>query len=269
MHRGQAEELAMSKQEELPEFQRYQIAFSAHLRDPQQNPSPAQVPAERIAVYEEIVFNNLLESVSACFPVTQQVLEADAWKQLVRGFMQQHSAISPIFRDIPQEFLGYLERGNHSDTPAFLYSLCHYEWVELAVASANTSGDLTDINPASDLLAEPLVFEPAMQILHYDYPVHKISKDYQPTETTETHLLVYRGRQDEVKFIELNAMTHRLITLLLQPMTGKEALKKIAEALAYPQLDSLMTFGLGILEDLKSQGIILGTAPRKLKSNRN
>jgi hypothetical protein len=30
-------------------------------------------------------------------------------------------------------------------------------------------------------------------------------------------------------------------------------------------LDSLMTFGLGILEDLKSQGIILGTLARKAK----
>ncbi|PPC94547.1 MAG: DUF2063 domain-containing protein [Methylotenera sp.] len=254
----------MTTQDEVPEFQRYQIAFSAHLRDPQQNPYPAQVPAERIAVYEEIVFNNLFESVSACFPVTQQVLGMSNWKQLVRGFMQQHSANSPIFRDIPKELLGYLEQCSYSkETPAFLYSLCHYEWVELAVASAQTSINLEDINSDGDLLAEPLVFEQAMQILYYDYPVHKISKAYQPTETAETHLLVYRDTEDEVKFIELNAMTHQLITLLLQPMTGKEVLKQIAEALGYPQLDSLMTFGLGILEDLKSRGIILGTLVQK------
>jgi hypothetical protein len=251
-------------QNELPEFQRYQIAFSAYLRDPQQTPPPLQVPAERIAVYEEIVFNNLFESVSACFPVTQQVLGVRNWKQLVRGFMQQHSANSPIFRDIPKEFLGYLVQGNHSkETPAFLYSLCHYEWVELAVASIQSSINLEDINREGDLLAEPLVFEPAMQILHYDYPVHKISKDYQPIETSETYLLVYRDALDEVKFIELNAMTHQLITLLQQPMTGKEALKQIAEALDYPALDSLMAFGLSMLEDLKSQGIILGTTSQK------
>jgi hypothetical protein len=75
--------------------------------------------------------------------------------------------------------------------------------------------------------------------------------------------LVYRDALDEVKFIELNAMTHQLITLLQQPMTGKEALKQIAEALHYPALDSLMAFGLSMLEDLKSQGIILGTTSQK------
>lgn len=254
----------MTQQDALPEFQRYQIAFSAHLRDPQHNPHPAHVSAARIAVYEEIVFNNLFESVSACFPVTQQVLGVEAWKLLVRAFMQQHSANSPIFRDIPQEFLAYLEQGKLAkEIPAFLYSLCHYEWVELAVASAIASFDLADINPAGDLLAEHLMFAPTMQVLRYDYPVHKISKDNQPTAATETHLLVYRDTQDEVKFIELNAMTDQLMTLLLQPMTGKEALKCIAEALAYPQLESLMAFGLDILEDLRSQGIILGTQVRK------
>ncbi len=247
-------------QNELPEFQRYQIAFSAHLRDPQQNPSSLQVPAERMAVYEEIVFNNLFESVSACFPVTQQVLGTDLWKALVRGFMRQHSANSPIFRDIPQEFLHYLEQCHDvEDTPIFLYSLCHYEWVELEVASANTKIDFTSIHLDGDLLAEPLAFTPAMQVLRYDYPVHKISAQYQPADMIETHLLVYRDAQDDVKFIELNDMTYQLVLLLQQPMTGKAALQHIAELLAYPQLDSLLAFGLRILEDLKQQGIILGT----------
>lgn len=250
----------MAPQDELPEFQRYQIAFSAHLRDPQRNPYPANVSAGRIAVYEEIVFNNLFESVSTCFPVTQQVLGLDAWKQLVRAFMQQHSANSPIFRDIPKEFLAYLEQDNHAkETPAFLYSLCHYEWVELAVASANTSVPLGEFNPSGDLLSGQLVFEPTIQILHYDYPVQRISQHYQPTTIIETYLLVYRDTQDEVKFIELNAMTHRLITLLQLPMTGKAALSQIAAELTYPQLDSLMAFGLDLLEDLRNQGIVLGT----------
>lgn len=248
----------MAKQESPLEFQRYQIAFSAHLRDPQHNPAPLHVSAERIAVYEEIVFNNLFESVSTCFPVTQQVLGKELWLQLVRRFMHQHSANSPIFRDIPQEFLNYLQQANHSELPPFLYSLCHYEWIELAVASSRASVNLEDINPDGNLLTEPLMLEPAMQILHYDYPVHKISKDYQLTEIMETHLLVYRNVQDEVKFIELNAMTHQLIILLQQLRTGKEALTQIASALAYPQ-DKLMAFGQDILKDLKSQGIILGT----------
>jgi hypothetical protein len=59
---------------ELPSFQRYQLAFTARLRDPKSQPPLTGVPNERMAVYEEIVFNNLFESVSACFPVASKVL---------------------------------------------------------------------------------------------------------------------------------------------------------------------------------------------------
>ena len=75
--------------EDLPSFQRYQLAFTARLRDPHKQPPIAGVPRERMAVYEEIVFNNLLESVSACFPVAQKVLGKRKWLKLVQAFLRE------------------------------------------------------------------------------------------------------------------------------------------------------------------------------------
>lgn len=242
---------------ELPSFQQYQLAFTQYLRDPKHQPRPKDVSAKRIAIYEEIVFNNLFESVSACFPVARKVLGSRAWLKLTRTFLCNHSASSPLFREIPEEFLAFLS--TQSDLPAYLMSLCHYEWVELAVSSDNTSINFNEVNQVGNLLDDQPVFTPSMRLLNYDYAVQNISSLHKPKQQLNTQLLVYRNVDDAVKFVELNPVTFRLIELLLQNMmTGRHALTQIAEELAHPEPESVIGFGLEILEDLRNQGAILG-----------
>ena len=71
--------------------------------------------------------------------------------------------------------------------------------------------------------------------------------------------MVYRNAQDDVKFIEINAITFKLITLIQQQaMTGEQALVSIASELKHLQPETIIQFGLSILEDLRNQGVILG-----------
>lgn len=245
---------------DLPSFQQYQLAFTQHLRDPKIFARPRGVVAKGIAVYEEIVFNNLFESVSACFPVAQQVLGKRAWLQLTRGFLREHSADSPIFREIPKEFLSYL--ANQENLPSYLFSLCHYEWVELAVSMMGANVQQAKarqdkVESTGDLLQQSIVLNPAMQLLNYDYDVQNISPKYKPTKQIDTYLLVHRNTEDIVKFVELNSVTHRLIALLQEGMAGRQALELISKELG-TELENLIPFGLEILEDFKRQGIILG-----------
>ncbi|OIR06632.1 hypothetical protein GALL_112390 [mine drainage metagenome] len=245
----------------LPSFQRYQQAFCAHLRDPMCKPQPEGVPTERMAVYKEIVFNNLFESVSACFPVAQKVLGKRAWLKLTKTFLREHSASSPLFREIPEEFLEFL--ATQADLPPYLVNLCHYEWVELQVMFMSATVDANDepykIDTTGDLLTRQAVFTPAMQLLSYDYAVQKIAPRHIPKEKCSTHLLVYRNTDDIVKFIELNAVTYKLIELLQQEaMTSEHALTMIASELKHPQPEIIIQFGLEMLEQLRSQGVILG-----------
>jgi hypothetical protein len=245
---------------ELPSFQRYQQAFSAYIRDPANQPRPNDVPVERIAVYEEIVFNNIFEAVSACFPVAQKVMGKTGWLKLVRSFLREHSANSPIFRKIPEEFLNFLATKNN--LAPYITSLCHYEWVELAVGSSEATVDAQTIDAMGDLLEHLPAFVPAVQLLNYDYAVHQISARNKPQEKVSTQLLVYRDAEDAVKFIELNNVTYRLIELLQSgTATGRHALTTIAQELAHPQPQSVIQFGLEILQDLRRQGIILGVYP--------
>jgi len=252
-------------------FQEYQQAFTAYIRDPKNQPRPNNVAVSRIAVYEEIVFTNLFDAISACFPVAQKVLGIRAWLGLVQSFLRNYSANSPLFRQIPEEFLSFLAQTKYSDTivlPDYFFSLCHYEWVELAVSSSNKVLDLSLLDSEisvlnHDILDRKIAFTPSIQLLSYDYAVHIISPRKKPTQAVSTQLLVYRNSLDAVKFIELNSVTFRLLSLLCGDETGealtvRQALINIAEVLVQPEPDLIIAFGLEILEDLRSKEIVLG-----------
>lgn len=246
----------------IPSFQQYQLAFTSHIRDPLNQPGPKNIKAKGMAVYKEIVFNNLFESVSACFPVAQMVIGKRAWHKLIRGFFSEHSSSTPIFRKIPEEFLAYLSKVNVLTPeifPVYLTSLCHYEWVELLVTTMKDEANLLNIDAISDLRLSMPAFTPSVQLLNYEYAVQKISPRYKPKEKVNTQLLVFRDTNFEVKFIELNSITYRLIELLNQDkLNSEQALTLLAKEINHAETESIIQFGLEILEDLRSQGVILG-----------
>ncbi len=243
------------------DFQRYQLEFTAHLRDPKSNKKPAKVNDTRMAIYREIVFNNIFGAVSTCFPVCKNVLGARAWKKLVREFFSNYQATTPLFREIPQQFLEFLksiENLPFYDLPIFFGQLAHYEWVELAVASQPT--ETIKLNKKMDLLKETPVLAPAHMLLEYDYVVHKISKKHQPKTVEKTYLLVFRNAENQVKFIELNTMTFELLRLINENhLPGEQALVRLAAALKHPNSDVFVQFGAEILADLAKQAAIIGS----------
>jgi uncharacterized protein len=234
------------------DFQRYQIAFTAHIRDPKNNPKPPRVRDSRMAIYREIVFNNLVGSVSACFPVCKSISGQRAWQQLVRRFFTEHQATTPLFREIPQQFLHFI--AGLEELPEYYRQLAHYEWVELAVSSMPDNPNVRSAKP--DLLDSTPALAPHM-LLAYDYAVHTISKQHKPTGEVKTYILMFRTTDFQVKFIELNAMTYELLKLLeTRTLTGRQALLEIAKNLNHPEPEMIVQFGQQILEDLQQQGAI-------------
>lgn len=238
----------------------YQTVFTRHIRDPENTNPPEGISQRGMAVYNEIVFNNLESSVSACFPVLKKMLGEPVWLQLVREFFIHQPCKTPIFREIPETFLAYINRV--SGLPPYVQNLAHYEWVELYLAYADVIIDWACIDADNDLLDAPLAFVPAIALLSYDYPVHQISPEIIPQFPLENpvSLLVYRDAEDVVKFIELNQMTAALIEDLQDgQLTPRQALIGIASVMEFDDLDAVVDFGLEVLQDLKSQGAILGT----------
>jgi hypothetical protein len=250
----------MNKPAALPEFQRYQLAFTAHLRDPQVNPRPPGVAARRMKVYNQLLFNNIEGFLLACFPVLRRVLGTRKWAKLVRAFFSTHRSRTPYFRQIPDEFIQFLQNEwtPPEGYPPFLLALAHYEWIELVLSVSNRSSDRA-IDAAGNLMAGVPLLNPVLANLRYDWPVHRIAPR-RKVKPAETWLLVFRDADDRVQFSEINAFTARLLTLLeAGTLNGRAALLQIAEESRHPDPGLILQAGRDLLNDLRARGAILGT----------
>ena len=248
-----------------PEFQQYQQAFCAYTRDPRVAARPPGVNAKRIAIYAELLFNNMESTLSSCFPVCRKVLGVRRWQRLVRQFFAAHRCTTPLFRQIPEEFLRWLGESSPQELSPFLPQLAHYEWVELAVSVSDApmpTGWQTDI----DLLDNIPVLTPALMLLSYDWPVQKISPRFKPSQPLPEALwlLVFRDAADEVRFNEINPVSAQLIRLLQAGVhSGRSALTEIARALGHHDPAAIVAFGGGLLQELRDRGAIVGAIPCK------
>lgn len=250
-----------------PHFSDIQRAFAAHLRDPRVNPPPPGIEERRLAIYRELFYNNVENFLSGFFPVLRSLYADADWHAMARDFFAKHRSRTPYFLEIAEEFLSYLahERVPLPCDPPFLRDLAHYEWLELAVDVADEALSTTGIDPAGDLLAGVPVFSPAAVLAPYRWPVHRISPDYRPDEplVVPVFLVVYRGQDERVHFLEVNAMTAGLMTLASeQPhLTGRELARRLAEQTAHPEPDVLLAGAGQLLDLLRDRHIVLGSRP--------
>ena len=251
---------------ERPAFQETQYGFAAHLRDPERNPAPENIEDRRMAIYRELFFNNVAGLLGRTFPVLHKILGPERWKVVMRDYFSRHQSHTPLFLEMPREFLQYLEdeRGDVDGDPPFMRELAHYEWVELALSIDERDPDLDAVDRDGDLLEGRPVLTPLYWSLSYRYPVHRVSPQFMPNEpgAEPTRLLVYRDLDDEVGFIEINVVTARLLELLADESieSGRAALETIAQELNHPQPETVVSGGLQILEDLRNRQVILGVA---------
>lgn len=244
----------------LAEFQRFQFAFARHARDPRGAPRPAGVPARRMGIYNELLYNNIENSLNACFPVARALLSTRRWPRLVRAFFRDWRCRTPHYREIPREFVRYLMEAA-AGQPPWLAELAHYEWTELAVDIMDVSA-APDCEADGDLLDGRPVLAPALMNLAYAWPVHQIGLAHRPRRPAPTHLLVFRRADDTVGFMELNPVSSRLVALLQEGgMTGREAALRIAEELAHPHPETVVAGAAAVLAELRQAGAIYGARP--------
>lgn len=218
-----------------------------------------------MAIYRRLFFNNINSLLAGNFPVLRTLYDENRWHQLVRDFYSEHRCQTPLFPEVAREFLRYLQdrRGVREEDPSFMLELAHYEWVELALSLDERRLDAVAADPGGDLLAGQPVLSPLAWPLSYRFPVHRIRADFQPTAAPEeaTHLLVYRDRHDDVRFMSLNDVTRLLLQQLLESpeLSGAEQLRRVAKAISHPDPGRLTDAGAAVLEDLRRRDIVLGT----------
>lgn len=245
-----------------------QYAFAAHLRDPAANPAPTGIEDRRIAIYRDLFYNNIAGLLETAFPVLYKILPDEKWHRIARRFFADYQSKTPIFAEVPAEFVKYLQehRKPDADDPAFLSELAHYEWVEMALSISNAEVGLDGVEKYGDLIEEIPVLSPLAWSLSYSFAVHKISPKFQPEQPDEqpTLLIVYRDRDDQVGFMESNAVTSRLFQLLAEnldndsPRNGHALLLQIADELQHPQRAAVIAGGVQIFTQMRDKDILSG-----------
>lgn len=249
----------------MPEFQQKQYAFAAHIRDPEHNPAPDGVEDRRMAIYRELFFNNLLNLIGTTFPVTRKLHTKEKFRSLIRQFMAHHQAQTPYFLEIPGEFVAFLENEYQlrDDDYPFLVELAHYEWAELALSVSQDSNDPLEVDAEGDLLEQVPLRSNLTWTFAYQFPVHRISPEFKPTEPgeTPTFLAICRKDNGDMDFMELNPVTARLLEMIgaNTEKTGRELLLELAGEINYADPDALVRHGLEAMSAMRKAEILLGT----------
>ncbi|WP_232301212.1 HvfC family RiPP maturation protein [Gilvimarinus agarilyticus] len=237
-----------------------QQAFTGHLRHPDVNAAPEGIENRRLAVYRDLIYNNIEGFIAGGFPVLREILPDAHWHAMVRDFISRHKSHSPYFLEISQEFLLYLqnERSSDASDPPFMLELAHYEWVELALDVA--PGDLPP-KPSVELslLDSVIDVSPLVWCLNYQYPVHRLGPDYQPLAPPDepTFVLVFRNRADQVEFIHSNAVTVRMVQMLQAEATpARAALTALSQEVGFADTARFIALGESILLELYQKDVL-------------
>lgn len=243
----------------LHEIQR---AMGRYLRNPRQEPAPKGIEPRRLAVYQELVYNNIEGFISSAFPVLRRLYDDDQWQGLIRAFMLNHRCDTPYFLQISQEFLRFLMECyelREGDYP-FLQELAHYEWLELYLDTLDQ--DLPSVPSTVCVLTDQLSVSPLVVAATYQYPVHEIGPGHVPLAPSiqPNYLVVYRKRNDEVCFMKVSQATVRLLNFIREnaSQTGMQVLEIMAKELGM-DAEASLAFGQDLLNRLVGQDIVLAS----------
>lgn len=238
-------------------------AFAAHLRDPSRHPAPPGIEDRRLQVYRELVFNNIRALLSGNFPVLRRTLPPESFDALARAFLAQHRARTPLFPELGQEFVGFVQQraSTGAGDPPWLAELAHYEWVELALQLTDAAMPAHD--PGGDLLDGVPVVSPLAWPLAYAWPVQAIGPSHLPTvqPAAPTLLLVRRDARGEIHFSELSPLVYRLLELLDAgtALPGRAVLEQLAREAGTADVDAFARDGAAMLRQLREESTLLGT----------
>lgn len=244
----------------MPSFKQTQIGFAAHLRNPENQAAPKGIEDRRLAIYRNLFFNSISGLIAGTFPVLHTILSDIEWEQMIRDFFQAKHNKTPHFPEIPREFVTYLKQKPEDKHRPFIYELALYEWLELHIDKHLCEVSFNENTTENDLLSEVPVINPVSTLEAFQFPVHQISANQQPNAPLDqpVFLLLWRNKNDLVKFTELNPFSALLLEQLKnnKSQNGLQVLTELAIQHKVQDTKQFIAFGLQTLTQWLQQNII-------------
>lgn len=235
--------------------------FTRYLRNPTSVPMPKGLDPRRMGVYQELVYENILSLLSGFFPVMDSLFTEKKWRELIAEFIREFKAETPYFPKLGEEFIFFLSgRKQQDDEPPFLIELAHYEWIELELYMSEEA--LSAPIPDKKLSETGLSLSPLATPLCYHFPVHRISKEYQPLTPPEepSYLLVFRDDEDQVRFFELQGLNYQLLVQIFQsPGARADEYLQVLCPKGYSDPQAFIQQGMALISDFNKQGLLKAT----------
>lgn len=247
----------------LPPFLLLQQSFAKYLRDPENTVPPGYADTRGLSVYQNAIITNTNTFLSNNFPKVREIIGADDWAAMVRDYVRRHRCETPLFVELPGEFLSYLAtlRDAPKDPP-FLYELAHFELLENVVLTDECELAEIPLNASRDFMKGIPILNPTSQLVRYAFPVHRIGSAYRPIKPPDepSFILAYRDPVNEFKFLEVSPAMARVIELLKegQMHRGESIMLQLAVELDNPDIDRMLMRGKEIFATLHKCGAILG-----------
>ncbi len=236
-------------------------ALAAHVRNPAAHPGPPGIEDRRLAVYRELVFNNLAGLLGNGFPVIRATLGEAAWAALVRRFLVEHACHTPLFPALGGEFVGFLAEAPVDPARPWLAELAHYEWAEADLQSSDAP--MPPHDPAGDLLEGVPLLSPLAWPLAYTWPVDRIGPDHQPTDpaAAPTLVLLRRAASGDVRFSALSPLLYQLLASIAanEDRSGRALLRSLATGIGHADAEAFIDEARPMLARLHEEGVLPGT----------
>lgn len=234
--------------------------LAAHVREPEANPGPPGIAPRRLAIYADLVRNNLDGLLSGNFPVIRKTLGDAGWNALLRRFLARHRSDTPLFTRLGLEFVAFLQAEDATDSARpWLAELAHYEWAELGLQFSDEAVPAHD--PAGNVLDGIPVLSPLAWPLAYRWPVDRIGPDFQPTSPppAPTLVLLRREADGRVHFSKLSPLLYRLLEIVdaNDGRSGRELLRQLADEAGQHDFDDFLQEAMPMLARLQVEGVLV------------
>jgi len=235
------------------------------------DPSPADFrslgeEANGWRAYRRMVRSRFYQTIDHAFERLIGAIGVGTFHRVVDRFLAEDPPRSPYLRDLPGEFLRFVERtySTLSSThalPPYALDLMRYEWAELDTAYCHQEVHPADVVPLD--MHRMAALSPAHRLLKLEYHVHQMGTDGSdaPAEHSPVWLCLYRDRKThDVETLELTPAAARMLAeIARQTAPLAEIVRSAAEGERLPVDVAFVEALSSLLADLTERGLLLGS----------